>query len=130
MTKPRVTRARGNGGIRENKIDRLAMNHPPATPARQPHISYSTGRCNFQYNDGQRCTWDGELLDAMCQEHRSEVMTAARVKRWQEGRSRPTPPAPGTRDDSAPWSDGGRDGKPTYAEWAKEVMARGQESEG
>lgn len=116
MTKPNVTRARGNGGIRENKVEKRVAE--AALPTRS--LMTMRGPCGWQ----EGCVWNGLLIEGLCAEHRSEKLRRARVARWQAGRSRPTPPPGGLADHSAPWAcasgRGGCEvctGKPTYEEW-------------
>lgn len=90
-----LTRHRGNGGLRENKVEKLAMDMGRTLePTRHDHIEYTRGRCAYEF-DGQsdaRCVWEGLLLDGMCKEHREWVRRAARQleihRRWRARKRR------------------------------------------
>lgn len=115
MTKPIETLRRGNGGLRLNKVEK---DDPTVALPTHSHIVYSEGPCGW----AEGCVWRGRLLDGLCAEHRSEGLRRERVRRWQEGRSKPTPPKDYNADHTAPWRcslevcevcvD-----KPTYEEW-------------
>ena len=116
MTKPIETLRRGNGGRRLNKVEK---DDPTAALANRAKIN-GRGACKW----AEGCVWNGVLIDGLCAEHRSEMLRVERVRRWQEGKSKPTPPPEYRPDHTAPWQCrvGSRckvcAKKPTYEEWA------------
>lgn len=113
MTKPIVTLRRGNGGIRLNKVEK------PDDGA----LVGDNPRCGWMEGGQAACMWRGRLVEGLCAEHRSEMLRVARVRRWQEGRSRTALPTDSLPDHSAPWrcqigeACGVCAGKPDYKGW-------------
>lgn len=102
----------GNGGKRLTKVEKMVA-------ALADKRINGEGACGWE--DG--CVWNGVLIDGLCAEHRSEKLREARVRRWQEGRSKPTPPPEYGADHTAPWHCRVQgcekcDGKMGYEEWA------------